>query len=737
MRIKSLLCSAAILGLLGTSYGVATQAHAETRMMYNPATQWSVSRIADKSQQGNDYCAAAQRFSKDAILTFARNLSSESSLALDFQKPKLNQGRVVSVTLDPGAGVQRFYEVMPASSKAFVVRMGQDDEFFTALEKTGFLRVGIEGNSYNFNLADINEGSFKLNSCVATMVMPAAGDEMDDGQPLEVAQENSGGGNYRYEINMLRKQMGEMKSENARLADLIEGGAHVGVPVVDVEAQVPVIDDIMPQEVAATDLQSQEIEELSTQIQALKNENVTLQKQMELATKDDSALQEELQKLLTNNTRMSARLEALQSNKLTTIRPEGRPDGFAVLKAENASLKKQLTMAQAEILSAPPPSQQVVALQQRITQLEGERAQLIAQNKQLNTELASVYAQTNTDVAQARQVSEYTTKLEAENERLDTALNEAPVQVVEPVAAQVAQDEATDLAEIEAQALKRAQKLEAMVPEAGDESVDVALTPEPGYSRRFDQFTPPIALSQAQRYEQALARDLRHPRRTPAVERHALPEMPIVAHASENPFEDILEAHVSNDIVPVAVVVLKSPAVEPLIETRVIEPVSVKSVQSTAFMTATSGAVIEGLLEGAAVVASAQDIEYVSKASNAMRSVYQWRSDQVYGSAEVKSLVSQGQFDQQVQAYLEQTQNRCEGDFAIVPDSTTQQGDTRIDTYEVACVGASVNSAVSLLFFNQGNMFTAVAHEAPAQDMESAMDIRDRVARSIRDSYNI
>jgi sulfur relay (sulfurtransferase) DsrF/TusC family protein len=43
-----------------------------------------------------------------------------------------------------------------------------------------------------------------------------------------------------------------------------------------------------------------------------------------------------------------------------------------------------------------------------------------------------------------------------------------------------------------------------------------------------------------------------------------------------------------------------------------------------------------------------------------------------------------------------------------------------------------VNSSASIVFFNRDGVFTAIAHEAPTQMMEAAMDASDRVIQSVK-----
>ncbi len=116
---------------------------------------------------------------------------------------------------------------------------------------------------------------------------------------------------------------------------------------------------------------------------------------------------------------------------------------------------------------------------------------------------------------------------------------------------------------------------------------------------------------------------------------------------------------------------------------------------------------------------------------------YHWGMGAVKGFAEQRKLVGQGAFDRQVKNYLEKEQANCTGDFAVLPDMSTQRGNMRIDTYEVACVGSEDGTSTSLLFFNQGASFAALSHKASTHNMATAMDARDRVLKVVKDSSKI
>jgi hypothetical protein len=132
-----------------------------------------------------------------------------------------------------------------------------------------------------------------------------------------------------------------------------------------------------------------------------------------------------------------------------------------------------------------------------------------------------------------------------------------------------------------------------------------------------------------------------------------------------------------------------------------------------------------------ASVSTPDQIRRVENAPKDAMAAYQWGVDAVYGSAEQRALSSPAAFDGMVKDYLERTESRCPGEFAIVPDDSVEGGAIRADSYEVACVGGDVSSGASLLFFNQGGVFTVVAHEAPTAELESAMSFRNRVKRIV------
>ncbi len=121
----------------------------------------------------------------------------------------------------------------------------------------------------------------------------------------------------------------------------------------------------------------------------------------------------------------------------------------------------------------------------------------------------------------------------------------------------------------------------------------------------------------------------------------------------------------------------------------------------------------------------------VMQGSGPQMAEYAWRSGQVNGNSEQQLLTNVSQYGQAVKSYLAKKKSACHGDFASVPVSEQQAGDLKVSSYDVACVGNGADMSSSVLFYNHNGVITAIAHEAGLENMDEAMDIRDRIASGV------
>ena len=413
MRIRSFLTSTAMTAvLLGPlSLGIGT-AQAQKGITLAPSTQWAITKVDEQKGHGYTYCAMARRFESNTILTVARNQGNEASFALDFQAPKFRASAVVPVVLDPGAGEQRRFRVTPVSSKAFVVKLGRDDAFFSALERTGYLRAEVGGQTYNFNLADINIGQTKLDSCIAEMIEPAAGAATVTAETIGVPVE--AGSTFRTEISALRDDIQSLRDENKRLEKVLSqkqesAGAQTGISGelaqrIDsleqvnttlrtqlADARIEAIENSGSAQAAAEEeyeeakylktenarlkaaLERKErelssVKDLEKELRLLRSESEALQAQLDGETQKGDSL--EKQKMITQLSQENERLQETLAEKSTAMDTEleGMRDTVATLEEENAALKIELENA--------PKLSEMLAKESTVTSLKEENSRL-------------------------------------------------------------------------------------------------------------------------------------------------------------------------------------------------------------------------------------------------------------------------------------------------------------------------------------------------------------------------
>lgn len=169
MQKRLLIVSSLALGsvlLLGDGIDSAAAQDKKVAAL-NPQTGWSVLKVDGNNNPAGSYCALSREYDQGMVLTLGRNAAEEYSMAIDFQSATLNPDKAYTLTLQPGGGQIRAYEMMPASKRAMVIRLGYDDSFFEALEQSGELKAEVDGNNYQFKVTDFKTGKADLDNCLS------------------------------------------------------------------------------------------------------------------------------------------------------------------------------------------------------------------------------------------------------------------------------------------------------------------------------------------------------------------------------------------------------------------------------------------------------------------------------------------------------------------------------------------------------------------------------------------
>ncbi|MFN3701336.1 MAG: hypothetical protein ACK4VI_07435 [Alphaproteobacteria bacterium] len=358
MRIKTLAVATG-LALLSSSALMSSATMAQKGITLQPQTAWAVKRVNEN--RSDAYCALARRFNNNLILTLAKNDRNETSLALDFTGVNFQTGQNYTITLDPGAGGLQSYDVSPTSPQAFVLRIGNNAKFMDALSKTGYLRVELDGETYGFNLADIDDGQTQLKGCLLSAMTPAAGDEsvseVSSVSAVSVAESRGDIASIQAQKNALEVRLKALEAENSSLrqaSDLLrqEIEAH------PVSAPLPLVaSDIIHDAPDATSSNS------ASEVQAVED-NAKIR-----------ALVAQIQSLQSENSELQRLVEA---SKETPLSEQSTDISVVELARENERLQSLLN----EQKKAPDLQKEIESLTQKISRLENDNIDLSRQLSQ-------------------------------------------------------------------------------------------------------------------------------------------------------------------------------------------------------------------------------------------------------------------------------------------------------------------------------------------------------------------
>ncbi|PCH99511.1 MAG: hypothetical protein COB76_05560, partial [Alphaproteobacteria bacterium] len=128
-----------------------------------PTSGWSVNEVS--ADQGSAYCTLARQYEGDSVVTFARNVKGEGTIALNFQRDVFDVARSYPITLQAG-NVLRQYVIKPANNSAVIMRTSTDASLFEAMRDAGSLRVQIDNENFTIDLSGYADSLSKLNNCV-------------------------------------------------------------------------------------------------------------------------------------------------------------------------------------------------------------------------------------------------------------------------------------------------------------------------------------------------------------------------------------------------------------------------------------------------------------------------------------------------------------------------------------------------------------------------------------------
>lgn len=420
-------------------------------------SSWAVSRVASISQ--GSYCTMAQKYGNNSILSFARNVNGEYSLALDFQSPVFGADGEETLTLQPAGGTKQSFKVAPQNQQVVVIGLGNDEEFFKQLDKSGSLTISYSGGDIDYRLEKFKDGRGELAVCLsglnkknspapavdateqevaenAASVTPAAAPHEPSVEGLLSARPTPSMGSEPISSTQTSVPVGKVEVEEEPAA----------MPAPAPEKQVIVEQKIV--EVPTAD------PEQMRKLQELKIENVQLKRalaesrqafenqQAEAQGAAVGELREKLSSAETENKALKdqlATLEKAQKEPHATPQKQGAVEKFQAdaqrmnqqietLKAENTTLRNQLELASTAAASTAAPA--VVANgnnSQEIEEYKNKLATLTSENHMLQSQLADARKAVSQPVTASDDDNDLKRQMRSLNTQIDTLRAEKEV----------------------------------------------------------------------------------------------------------------------------------------------------------------------------------------------------------------------------------------------------------------------------------------------------------------------
>ena len=768
--LSTVLCGGVLaLGLISASSAQA----AMQEQVFRPQGSWAVSKVEAKGKSA-PYCALARRFGNGSVLTMARNTSNETSLAVDFPKGALTDGKEMSVVLDPGQGESRTYQTQPVSERGIVIRMGRDDNFYSALSDSGRLEINLNDQSYVFAVADMDSGMSDLAACLGPMTEPAAGEPQPSptqvSAPAEIAapaalveetlsvpSAQTGDIQALQEENIRLKNALERErrafedrfqqmndnssasnemSEKLRLLEIenrelrMQGKSgdvsrSVAMPAMPVPKCEPV------EQVSAP--MAQPDQKMMDEVTALREENarliVEIDSQKQMMARMDADM-----KAMSGKQAMAGDAVAASSAELMAARKQA-DDAKAItaqmesqiekLQSENEIMKADL--AQKAAAPQPQPDQKAdLALLTKVKTLETQLSTVTSERDRMSAEISKIRsadADGRVAIASSNWDLEVATKRfnEAEREirRLGSELEQEKARC--SVEKKDLEYMLFDPKITEKEQLSKLMSLEKELDQTKEELKKARAEP---VSKPQDQDVIAALRGEVSSLN-AQIRNLESEKIAMAESMSRItPAAGDTVRAVRSAPVPLVSAVEVSAVDYGAVVTDMSQAKAPPkpIEKAVLAPAASAAIGGSRMMSADQ---VNSMLGSAGVSVSGG----VNPSGNAEggKVSYRWEAEGLFGTLEQKPQESAAQFDRFVKDYLGKTKSRCSGEFASMPamDETTVMG--RVAAYEIACVDGNGGASAALMFLGRDGVFTTIAHESAPESMDDAMDARDKI----------
>jgi hypothetical protein len=671
-------------------------------------SDWTVGKV----DANIPYCTITKQFDADAILTIARNVRGEATVALNFQRDAFDLTRAYPVTLKVD-NVLRQYVVKPANPSNLIMRTGSDLSLFNAMQTIDLLSVTIDNETFKLDVSGYAKASTETDTCLGVMNTPVVVETKTPRPPI----------------------VQDTVVQNEKIDQLIAENKVMAENLATISQPKPSSDNVeLLQRLATSERKNvtllSTINQLEQQLKQLET-SVNPDLNSILAEKD-----RQIDMLVDQNNQLKNQIETLRSQPKPQLQLSGdQIDDEAMIRISEAETQAKVYAAErdeyrrllqverdriremgglAKTIEGKEGDTQ--NLTENIRRLEIEKADLI---RKLEFERSSQKAGMETagnSSESLMQLSDQLDFMKAELQKIDQEKNDLALQLDRSAtAAKLAQQELAELKtsiENNGQALDTEAELQTQTLLA-----DIATLEAENAKLRQDV------------NQQALKTSALPVTDTPQPDMQMLRRLNIIEAENQRLMKELSEK--PKQMPKVSTIAKASP---PVVKSTPNAPQSISRSVQPQQPTILSGDSIRRVIKQSNIPLKSP-IQRVERTAQTNFAAFTWDTGVVYGNAEQAKMKSGQQFDQAVQGYLQKTAKRCKGTFD--QEKTNVQLSMPAQSYDIACIDNNGTSghAASIVFFEKEGMFHAIAHEGGIQQFQIAMDMRDRVVNAIQTIY--
>ncbi len=398
-------------GLLATT-SMVTPARAETAQAQ---TAWTINRVA--SAASGSYCTMAQKYSDNTIVTFAKNSTGQYSVAFDFARPQFPQVGQTTVTLRPGNGEARTFNVAPTSDKVVVIGLGEGS-FIDAVKTSGKMDVETGGKSFSYAPSKFASAAGELSDCIGGKKSPAIASAapVAPAEPIpQATQKVATIAPSNVAVSGLESEVSRLKQENQvlRAQKTVSGDTSQELNRVKAElATAQALNQSLAQQQTANQAAQQQLAELQKQNADMKAQLSTANQNLaQLQTKaaQGAGASEQLSVLQKQNADMKLQLEAATRNiadlQVKNVQSTQVASQLGIMQKQNADAKAQLDAANTMIAQLQAKATQGTSAMDQVASLQKQSADMKTQLDAANLTIAQLQTKAAQGTSAAEQVS--------------------------------------------------------------------------------------------------------------------------------------------------------------------------------------------------------------------------------------------------------------------------------------------------------------------------------------------